>query len=154
MKKLIIPILFGAFLCLQPLELFAKTVCFAGGGGAAGVFWLFSGGKFDLKPFSGNLVSGGVTVPAWASIIVDGSGNLQMSIYNAHNPSFSFLNVWGSLSGPSTFSLSGNFDNGQDGTLDNAFTMTEVNCSTIPTAKPNDTPRPPGSFGSPAKAEQ
>jgi hypothetical protein len=154
MKKITILIILGLILCIQPV-VFAKTICFAGGGGATGIFWYFSGGKVDQKPFSGNLVAGSITIPSWASIITDSVGNLFVSLNNAHDPTGGglFTSVWISASGPSTLSLSGQYDNQQNGTFEGPLTLTEVNCSSIPTVRP-DVIRPAGAVGVPEKSQK
>lgn len=152
MKKITILIILGLILCIQPV-VFAKTICFAGGGGATGIFWYFSGGKVDQKPFSGNLVSGSRTLPSWASMITDSVGNVFVSLNNSHDPAGGFTSVWLSASGPSTLSLSGQYDNNQDGTFEGPFTLTEVNCLSIPTVRP-DVIRPEGAVGAPEKSQK
>ncbi|MCI0444554.1 hypothetical protein L0152_15270 [bacterium] len=154
MKKFIILAILGLVICLQPSNLLAKTFCFAGGGGAAGSYFYLSGGKVELKPFSGNWVIPGGTcnVPAWGSIVLDSVGNVFISVNTVHDPTTPCTSVWFTASGTSTSSLSGQYDNNQDGSFEGAFTMTEVNCGTIPPAKPSGD-RSPGSAGAP-KAEQ
>lgn len=152
MKKLIVLVILGLILGLQP-EVFAKTICFAGGGGATGSFFFFSGGKVDQKPFSGNwIIPGFCNVPAWGSIIADSIGNIHISVNTVHDPITACTSVWFSATGPTTASMSGQFDNGQDGTFEGSFTMTEVNCGSIPTAKPEAIPT--SGAGVPQKSEK
>ena len=147
------PIVFGVLLCIQPADLFAKTICFAGGDGANGAYLFLSGGKTDEKPFAGNLVIGSFTIPTWGVLIQDASGNIQISFCGPHSPSGTSSSFCGSLSGPTTLSLSGQFDNKSDGSFDGSMTLTEVNCSSIPPASPEKAPVP-GSLGFPEKSEE
>ena len=154
MKKVTILIVFGIFLCMNPMDLFAKTMCFAGGGGAAGQYLYLSGGKPDLKPFSGNWVLGsGQTVPAWGAMIFDFSGNIQLSWCVPHTPGNTSASFCGVASGPSTLGLAGKYDNFQDGTFDGSLTLVEVTCASIPTAGPRQE-LAPGAQGSPVKSEK
>jgi hypothetical protein len=155
MKKFIILSILGLVVCLQPSILLAKTICFAGGGGAAGSYFYLSGGKFEQKPFSGNwVIPGFCNVPAWGSIVLDSIGNTYISVNTVHDPVSTCTSVWFTASGATTASLSGQYDNSQDGTFEGAFTLTEVNCDTIPPAKPSgEVPRPAGSAGAPQAEE-
>jgi hypothetical protein len=151
MKKLMIPIVFGLIFCIQPVDLFAKTICFASDGSVLGAYLVLSGGKVDEKPFAGNWVFGSKTVPTWGAVIKDASGNIQLSFCNPHHPSTFPPNFCGSLSGPSTLSLSGQIDFQSNGTFDGPVTLTEVNCNTIPTARPEIEPVP-GTMGFPEQS--
>jgi hypothetical protein len=153
MKKVIILVAFGFLLCMQPMDLFAKTICFAGGGGASGQFLFLSGGKPDLTPFSGNWILGnGATVPAWGAMIIDASGNTQLSWCSPFTPAATSASFCASVSGLSTLSMSGKYDNFQDGSFDGSLTLTEISCSSIPSALQNDLVA--GAQGSPSKNEK
>lgn len=154
MKKLIIPIVFGLLVCMAPMNLFAKTICFAGGGGAAGQFLFLSGGKPDQKPFSGNWFLGAnSTVPTWGAYIIDSFGMIQISWCSPHSPDGTTTTSFcGSVSGATTAALLGQYDNFQDGTFDGALILTEVNCNTVPPAKPEALVS--GGQGFPTKSEK
>jgi hypothetical protein len=132
MKNGIAVFLFILLLNLLPHDLFAKTICYQGGGSATGRFWYLTGGKISEKPFSGYESGLQFHVPVWASILQDDSGNYYFSSNNPHNPAGNAFNAWFTATGLSTGFMSGQADLKQDGVFDGSFTITEISCSSVP----------------------
>jgi len=132
MKKGIAFFLFILLLNLLPHDLFAKTICYQGGGSALGIFWYISGGKISQKPFSGYVSGLQLHVPIWASILQDNSGNYYFSSNNAHLPAGNGSNAWYTATGLSTGFMNGQVDINQDGVFDGSFTITEISCTSVP----------------------
>lgn len=139
MKKLIIPILLGLVFFLQPLIGSAATVCWTDGTS----FFVFAGGKVNLKPFSGEFVSPtlGCHGTLWGSIVTIGPGVEAITIEgNLPAPCINFI-----VSATSGISLnaSGVFDNLENATSDGAITLTPISCDSVPSMAAGPKPAPP-----------
>lgn len=140
MKKLIVPVLLGIVLFLNPFDLSAKSVCWTDGTS----FFAVSGGKVNEKPFAGAFISPGLGCHGtiWASIVTSGIGVQAITIEgNLPSPCINFVVEANS---PPSLNATGFFDNLEDATSDGAITLTVVNCSSVPTSPLTDAPVHPG----------
>jgi hypothetical protein len=134
MRKLIITAVFGILFCLNPIYVSAKTICFSMHVGFVQSFFVLSGGKIDTKPFSGKWMDQDFecTIPAWASIVTDSDGVHYISINMPHDAAANCNpGVWFHASGQTIDSMFGEIDVEQDGTYENTFSITKINCNTI-----------------------
>jgi hypothetical protein len=127
MKKFIIPVLFTLVVCLLPMTVSAKTICWTDGFS----FFVLSGGKPNIKPFAGKFVNGTCHGTLTGSIVVTGPGVSTVSIEgNIPAPCVNFA-LYGTTSDPA-FNFTGVFDNNEDATSDGNAVMTVISCDSVP----------------------
>jgi hypothetical protein len=122
----------AAFVLLLSLggPLFAKKVClqdnFTG-------YWELTGGKPDKKTYTARLVVPGFCeVGGYADATIMNSDTLLVSLFNSHDTDGQCVPVLFSATTNKNFVGSGKYDTLADGSIEGTFTLTKINCSSIP----------------------
>lgn len=111
---------------------FAKKVClqdnFTG-------YWELSGGKPDKKTYTAKLiVPGFCEVGGYADATKMNSETLRVSLFNSHDTSGVCVPVLFSATTNENFTGSGTYDSLADGSIGGSFSLTRIDCSSIPDA--------------------
>lgn len=126
--------------CLLTKTSFAAKVCLQDN---VGGFWELKGGKVDKKTFTAKyIVPGACVLGGYADVTLTNSGTLVVSLYNSHSASANCNVVFWSASTNIFFGGSGEYDIVGDGSIDGTFSLTPVNCSTLPPSGPQRTVNP------------
>jgi hypothetical protein len=132
MKKVFSPAAILFLLLFMEQLSFAKKVClqdnFFG-------YWELSGGRVGKKTFTARLILPGFCqTGGYADITRVNSNTLLISLFNSHDINGTCVPVLWSATTNADFEGSGSYDTLADGSTEGTFTLTKVNCSSIPSA--------------------